>query len=651
MGDYIRLRRGEAFMTFGRLMAVAFIGWASVGESAMSGEPGAFEELAVPVRKAGLMGTLVGPGPVEGSQRIYFNFRQEGGKLFLVAVDPDTGKSEQFKSPAGTGAWGFVVGPDDRIYLGTHEGPDPQDSGQILVFDPRHPEKQIQVVGRPAESETYLWMFTLGRDGKIYGCTFPSAKLVSYDPRDGSLADLGVMDETQKYSRSICTGPDGRIYLGIGFGRANVVAYDPATGERKAILPDEYRSHPEQTVATVYTGTDGHVYVQATRVLPAPAEGQPASTQPVTLRVTGNSVEETSNPAPAVSGTTLKDGRIVQNATLDGDYELLHPDGTVEKKHFDYQSDGSGLFMVCTGPLGRIYGSSWMPCQAFWYDPATGASENPGNPCEVGGEIYSMLDHHGTLYACAYPGSFLSKWDPAQPWNYGREPGSNPRGFGRLGPGHLRPRTMIHGPGERIYIGSYPEYGMHGGSLGVWDPATDTLVENHHPLIQDQSVAILVYDPKSGLIFGGSSTAGGGGTDPIAKEAKFFAFDPERKALVLEEAPVPGAPDIRSMTLVGRRIFGIAHEDDLFVYDIDKREYVHKGSLGIGAVLDCSLGLWKDGKLYGLTGKKVFRLDPETYTVTELAMYPGAIECGFAMDDRGIYFGDRARLMRYNWVK
>ena len=41
------------------------------------------------------------------------------------------------------------------------------------------------------------------------------------------------MDETQMYSRSICTGPDGRIYLGIGFGRANAVVYDPKTREMR----------------------------------------------------------------------------------------------------------------------------------------------------------------------------------------------------------------------------------------------------------------------------------------------------------------------------------------------------------------------------------------------------------------------------------
>ena len=607
---------------------------------------GSFEKLGTPVVRAGLMGVMVGPGPEDGSERIYFNFRQDGAKLFLVAVDPDTGKAEQYESPVGTGAWGFIVGPDNKIYLGTHEGPDAGDSGQILVFDPKHPEKQIAVVGRPSETETYLWMFTNGPDGKIYGCTYPRAKLVSYDPKTGQMADLGVMDETQQYTRSICTGPDGRIYLGVGFGRANVVVFDPKTGEHKSILPDEYRKDPAQTVATVYAAQDGRVVISALRITSENGQPQPKS---VTLVASGDAVEEVATAPEAVSRLKLRDGRAVANANLNGTFSLVKPDGTSEKRTFEYKGAGAGVFMVANGPLGRIYGSTAMPCELFWYDPASGKSENPGNPCEVGGEIYSMLDHHGTLYICAYPGSFLSKWDPTQPWNYGRETSNNPRGFGPLGPGHLRPRAMIHGPEEQIYIGSYPEYGRHGGSLGIWDPAQDKLADNHHPLIKNQSVVTLVYDAKTGLIFGGSSTTGGGGTTPVEPEAKFFAFDPQKKELVLEEAPCPGAGNIRSMALVGRKIFAIAGGDQLFVYDIDAKQYLHKKNLGLGGIPDCCLGLWKDGKLYGLSNKHVFQIDLDTYEVITLATYDGQIHCGFALDDKGIYFGDRATLVRYNW--
>jgi hypothetical protein len=616
-----------------------------------------FQDIGVPIHKAGLMNFIVGPGPTEGTERLYFNFRQDGGKFFLVCVDPDTGQATQIKSPAGTGAYGFIVGPDNRIYLGTHEGPEPEDNGQMLVFDPRKPEEGIRALGRPAPSESYLWMYTLGPDGKIYGCTFPSAKLVSFDPKTGQLADLGVMDPDQKYTRSICTGPDGRIYLGVGFGRANVVVYDPKTGEHKAILPEEYRKAPEQTLATVYTGEDGNVYATAiamTVLNGDPENGELTRPESVTLRFKGDACEEV-NPAETPGATQrhpelhLKDGRVLSNATLDGDYTLTKPDGTSETKHFDYKSDGAGLFMVANGPLGRIYGSSAMPCQIFSYDPASGALENPGNPTEVAGEIYSMLDHHGTLYVCAYPESFLSKWDPSKPWNYGRTPESNPRGLGPLGPGHLRPRAMVHGPDEKLYIGSYPEYGRHGGSLGVWDPAADRLVENYHPLIPNQSVVTLAFDPQSGLVFGGSSTAGGGGTNPVEPEAKFFAFDPAKKALKFAETPFPGMQNLRSMALLGRRIYGVADDDKLFVYDIDKGEYIHKAPIGLGPVPDCSLAPWKDGKLYGLAGNKVFRFDPDALKAEVLAEYTGTVGCGFAIDDHGIYFGDRAKLVRYNW--
>lgn len=631
-------------LSFTRGVVLAFV-VAFIGTSAPAAP--VFEEIGVPVMKAGLMGTIVGPGPTPGSERIYLNFRQEGGKLFLVAIDPETGTSEQFQSPVGTGAWGFMVGPDEKIYLGTHEGPDPGDSGQILVFDPKAPEKAIQVVGRPAESESYLWMFTTGPDKKIYGCTFPGAKIVSYDPATGAMADLGVMDDTQQYSREIQTGPDGKIYVSIGYGRANVVRFDPATGAHESILPDEYRANEKQTFAGMYKGVDGKIYINAITITPD-AAGVPQQGSAV-LVVEGDGVHVAQNPASAVNQVTLKDGRRVGNVTINGTYDLIAPDGTTANRTFTYKGAGSGVFIVENGPLGRIYGGTWMPNEIFSYDPATGALENPGNPTETGGEIYSMLDHHGLLYVCAYPGAFLSKWDPAKPWSYGREKANNPQGFGNIGPGHLRPRAMIHGPGEKLYIGSFPEYGRLGGSLGVWDPETDTLVENYPQLIKNQSIVSLAWDATTGLVYGGSSTTGGGGTTPSEPEAKFFAFDPVARALKFERVVVPGHGSIRSLCVLGRKLYGISGEQTLFVYELDSDTVSYTQPLEVGNIHDKALRPWKDGRLYGLSGDKVFRIDPVSYAVEVLATYPGKIHCGLAIDDHGIYFGDGAKLIRYNW--
>jgi len=69
----------------------------------------------------------------------------------------------------------------------------------------------------------------------------------------------------------------------------------------------------------------------------------------------------------------------------------------------------------------------------------------------------------------------------------------------------------------------------------------------------------------------------------------------------------------------------------------------------VGSVLDCALRPWEDGQLYGIATRKIFRLDPQTYTVESLAEYPRPIRCGMAIDNKGIYFGEKAELIRYNW--
>src|ERR1035441_10916293 len=109
---------------------------------------------------------------------------------------------------------------------------------------------------------------------------------------------------------------------------------------------------------------------------------------------------------------------------------------------------------------------------------------------------------------------------------------------GGVGGGPVRPRGMIRGPGGLIYIGSEPPYGQLGGALGVWDPRQNKTIENYRNLITNQSIVSLAYEPKSGLIFGGSAVWGGGGTRATEKEARVFAFRrrPDRKSTRLNSS-------------------------------------------------------------------------------------------------------------------
>jgi hypothetical protein len=192
--------------------------------SAETAPAGRFESLGIPVRVGGLMGCVVGPNG-RGGEALYFNFNQISGKLFLVQVNPDTAEARQFNAPQGPGAWALIAGPDEKIYLGTWDG------GLILRFDPKQPGKGIEVVGKPSPTEEYLWQYDLGKDGKLYGCTYPQAKLVRFDPKTGAMEDLGRMHPTEMYARSVAVGPNGKVYVGIGTEKGDLVVFDPATKE------------------------------------------------------------------------------------------------------------------------------------------------------------------------------------------------------------------------------------------------------------------------------------------------------------------------------------------------------------------------------------------------------------------------------------
>ena len=131
----------------------------------------------------------------------------------------------------------------------------------ILRFDPRQPEKGIEVVGKPSASEEYLWQFDLGKDGKLYACTYPQAKLVSFDPATGKMEDLGRMHPTEMYARSVAVGPNGKVYVGIGTEKGDLVVFDPATRTHRSILPDGSARHPRAGARVgVSRRSDGNVY-------------------------------------------------------------------------------------------------------------------------------------------------------------------------------------------------------------------------------------------------------------------------------------------------------------------------------------------------------------------------------------------------------
>jgi len=586
----------------------------------------AFRDLGIPIKEAIIWGAHVGPGKTGNYDTIYLSFGQYKAPLFLLAVNPDTGETRQFNGPLSSemGSWGFTVDQENRIYLGSYY------HAHLLRFDPK--TEKWEDLGQPGgESESFICRITTGIDGKIWGGTFPSAKLFYYDPKTGVSKNFGRMDPDQFYCYPTA-GADGLIYCAIQFEKMNIVVFDPDKEIKTSLIPLEDRKPGR---VNLVRGEDGKIYTKL-------------FTSDQWFRIEGGErLVEVSRSDVPFPKRGLPDGRqfhLVENKIL----KIQNP-STKEEKEIPllYEASGSYIFLVGTGPDGRIYGSSMLPLQLFVYNPQNHSLTNLGKASYANGEVYSMGSYEGKLYLCSYPEARLSIYDPKRPLQFGDGEESNPRDLGPMGGDQYRPRAMLAGPHGKVYIGSYPDYGLMGGALSVYDPKKNEK-RVYRDTVKNQSIASLAYIEKLDLIAAGSSIRGGTGTRAIEKEARLILWDPQEEKKVFEIIPVPEAKTILSLAAtVDGILYGITDNEKVFVFDSEKREIKKVFDLGFKEPREISLQAGPDGRLYGFVREAIFVIDPKESQISLLAKSPVPITSGMAMLGRKIYFGSGANLYEF----
>lgn len=586
----------------------------------------AFRDLGVPVRDAILLGAYAGPGKTGIWDTIYLSFGQYGAPLFLLAVNPDTGDTRQFNGPLSTemGSWGYTIDHENRIYCGSYY------NGHLLRFDPK--KETWEDLGQPGgEKESFICRITTAPDGNIWGGTFPSATLFSYDPKTGVSQNFGRMDPEQFYCYPTA-GEDGLIYSAIQFEKVDIVVFDPKKKTKTSLIPIEARKPGR---VDLRKGVDGKIYAKI-------------STADFWFRVEeGKKLVVVPDPSVSFPKSALPDGRqfrVIDNRTL----RVENPTTKKTKEiSLNYEPAGSYIFTLGTGPDSRIYGSSMLPLRLFVHDPEKESLANLGKASLANGEIYSMAPLEDKLYLCSYPEARLSVYDPKRPLRFGEEENANPRDLVSLGEGLYRPRAMIAGPHGKVYVGGYPDYGLYGGAIGVYDPKKGEKRIYRH-IIPNQSIASLAYTKKLDLIAAGSSVRGGNGTRPIEKEAKLILWDPKEEKKIFDIVPVSEAKTILSLVATEDGIlYGITDNEKGFILDVDKRVVKKVFDLGFKDPLEVSLQPGPDRRLYGLAQGAIFAIDPRSDEVSLIAKPPVPIDSGMAILGRKIYFGAGANLWEF----
>jgi len=606
----------------------------------VSGAPdnAAVQLLGSPCRAHNVLGGRAVLDPLTGRQVLVVTDMNEVTGAELILIDPDADTGTAYRAPAGSsaGSWCVLEVPGERLVVATYY------RGAFLVFDLREREF-VKVALFPGES--YIWNLALGSDGRVFGGTYPGGKLGALDLETYEVEDCGAPAPPNMYLRSASSLPDGRILCSFGMDEPKTLVYDPAS---KAF------SAPPPGLEGVSAGvTWNGLFIAGSRVLeddtlqpvdppfpvpPADGGGWAVSTDLSTatdlyllqgaalFRCRAGDSELT-----RVGSYDLRGGRYLASfadGTVLGiggqDYFAIRPgDVDVLLRPIPVEPGPRPTHFLELDPEGKLWGGPPFGQTLFSLDTRTGAIVNTRTICDAGGEVYDATFLDGVVYAAAYAGGDIVRYDPAAPWNQWEH--ENPVTIASVGPkGYIRPTGgIVVGPDRRLYSGWMAKYGTYGGCVAVTDPdtgATD-LIEN--PL-GEQAVEGVAVDGHA--IYVGTSLGANGLRNKAGESARFGMIDRATHE-VLFQHEFEGASSVRQVKLdaaAGRVLLVV--DGSLRAFDPGARELLSgyaEGAPGVGS----SVAAPGTGVAYYGSGSRLIAVDVAKGTHRVVAELPAGISC------------------------
>ncbi|WP_214626267.1 immunoglobulin-like domain-containing protein [Paenibacillus agaridevorans] len=616
----------------------------------------------------------------------------------FVGVDLESGETI-LKIPMRTtqGSFAVIAGSDGNIYVGAYT------EGRIYKYVPG--AAQLIDLGIAVPGQSSPFSMADGGNGVIYGGTYNSAYVFKYTPGEGftTVSPHGAgqrFDNEEEYVRGLAVDLENdALYAGIG-SHAKLVRYDLATGQTQSLL-EQYLTDKTFVYHLKYTGgklfatttpsasimvldiakhQDGTVSVevddilQDSYVVSNEANGKiyfisadqklhyydiASKTQGLVLDPGG---------APVMTGVTPMTLSVVQMGNQEdypgyslvgmgsvyrgktGTFVYNLQTGQLRSGPAELPSSSEGARSILLGSDGGIYTGNHLGGGTGVYYPLS------GQPFMREGlaQIENGVALGGKTYFGTYTHANLMEYDPSLPWDI-HLGGNNPRRVFELNSQYQqdRPFGMAAGDGL-VFVGTVPDYGMLGGVIAIYNPATGAPPVVKRNIVQNQSVVALEY--ADGILYGGTSVWGGLGIDPTETSAKFFAYDVAAGEKLFEMEVAAEKRVITSLITDGSgKIWGM-DEGHIFIYDPSSGNIIYNQNLfpeinyaakTSAVVYGGQLMLGDDGYIYGNTTGKFFRINPETMEV-EILRTGGSI---FIEKDSigNIYFSDFTGIVRYTY--
>jgi len=595
--------------------------------------PAAMKPIAEPCRSRNVLSARFLTDPTTGHESLAMVDMNEMTGAELLMTDLKTGKGTSYKCPAGQGGWALLEVSGNRLIIGTFF------DGQYMVFDL---VKRVFVKSVGLPSESYIWEFALGSDGRLYGGTYSGARLISLDLNDYTVRDCGAPAPPNMYLRNLSSLPDGRILCNFGMEKPTTLIYDPSTSKFEAV--------PKQ-LEGITKGVSWNGYflawekafkgkdLEEQKQLPIPIpdgetgyKAQPDASRGDTLvLVRGTEVYTLSKDEKSitpVSKVDLKGGRLIDSAAnkvvgIRGqDYFILQKGKKTAFKRIPLVAGPRQVMFMRADNKGNLWGGPPFGQTLFKLNPKNGKFINTATVCDGGGEVYDACFSGPDVYAVAYAGGDIIRYNPDQPWDQYNN--VNPKTIANVGAkGYIRPVGGVKvGPDGKLYSGWMASYGKYGGAVAITDlPSGKTkLIEN--PL-GEMAVYGLAVD-KSNMYIGTTKEANGLPNKPTGIPEFGVMSIAENKILFRKEFPDVSGVHVAGIDIgLGKVI--TAADNTLMLFDTAKMQFVSDVPADIPGITSYCNAVFDSCFYYG-SKKNVVKFDLTSLKWQIISEMPEAVE-------------------------
>ncbi|HLS15413.1 MAG TPA: hypothetical protein VK095_12960, partial [Beutenbergiaceae bacterium] len=572
----------------------------------------------------------------------------DGHPVSLSMVDLSTGERLDRHEFDGYAMASAIVVDDDTgmVYLSVRS---PND-GTLWSYDPQARELTELASGVAGEQ---MLRSLLIHDGTLYGSTYPSAKVYSYDLDTGDIHDYGSVAEDVSYAWGFAEVDDA-LWVGTGttpFLRevdrqtGDITDRDlPADITDNADFITQLVRHEDLVFARYSPGGVSSVAMydlaeaEWSTDIPALGTWTEESDDGAFYYIDGEEVRgfdltertdfdigwEEAGMSELLPGTNslhllelgLPDypGVSLVGIREDGGiwyYNLEDQSG--EEVLADIEGAPATIQSMTVGPDGNPYIGAYLSVGVMArVHHETGEVEELDGP----GQADALATLDDTLAVAGYPGAEYYAGDPSAEWQWG----DNPEHLFTIGrsAGQDRTSDMI-AAGDLIAAGTVPNYGENGGALVLFDPHSDQEPQVHRDVVPGQSVSALAY--RDGLVYGGTSIHGGIDSTPAEGPAELFVWDVEAGDLVTSAPVDDDAQIIHSVAFDDQgRLWVMSDSGTMLEYDVEQHEVVGSTSTELTGANDwgrtSELAMHpENGLMYGNAANSLYALDPETAEV------------------------------------